>query len=231
MRFIMTRVYLRFALLPLLFIMAVMLAVRAQPYDDHNLRPLLTPDGCPAPCFMGIRPGVTTSKEALAILQRHEWVASVRVINNDNPYQIWWTWSSAAPDILKSPPVNSDFPAQGEVYSSGEIVSNIGFTPKWMLGDIVLMLGVPPEAGVIIGGIVITPDSSIVANTSLAYQAQGFWASARTRCPFNSNLWQSAARLRITNQFDGISTGAIYAINQKTFLANVRDISTRLCKG
>lgn len=225
----MTRVYLRFVLLPVVLLTAVLILIHAQPYDDRQLQELLTPENCPAPCFMGIRPGVTTSKEALAILQRHEWVDAISVINNDNPYQIWWTWSENAPDILKSPPDNPDYPAQGEVYSSGEIVSNIGFTPKWMLGDIVLTLGIPPETQIIIGGMVITPDSSIVANTALAYQAQGFWASARTRCPFNSNLWHSSARLRITNQFDGISTGAVYAINQKAFLVNVRETSTRMC--
>ncbi len=52
-----------------LFLLPVLL-IRAQPYDDGGLRAFLTPpEDCPAPCFMGIRPGVTTTEEALEILK------------------------------------------------------------------------------------------------------------------------------------------------------------------
>lgn len=56
----------------LLFTLCIAL-IRVQPYDDSELRAFLTPpEGCPAPCFMGIRPGVTTMEEAVAILGFYE---------------------------------------------------------------------------------------------------------------------------------------------------------------
>ncbi|MCL4249915.1 MAG: hypothetical protein KJ065_17340 [Anaerolineae bacterium] len=47
---------------------AVMIGLHARPYDDGGLRDLLLPPGCDAPCFLGIRPGVTGLDDALAIL-------------------------------------------------------------------------------------------------------------------------------------------------------------------
>jgi hypothetical protein len=48
--------------------------IRAQPYNDAELRDfLLPPERCPAPCWQGIRPGVTTVDEAVAILEATGW--------------------------------------------------------------------------------------------------------------------------------------------------------------
>ena len=64
----MIRVYLTLASVLLGLLFAAAAVIRAQPYDDSELRAFLTPpEGCPAPCFMGIRPGVTTREEALTI--------------------------------------------------------------------------------------------------------------------------------------------------------------------
>ncbi len=66
------------ALLFTLLFAACIGIIRAQPYDDSELRAFLTPpSGCAMPCFMGIRPGVTTADEAIAILEAHEWVSNV----------------------------------------------------------------------------------------------------------------------------------------------------------
>lgn len=65
----MFRLLLRPILLLTLLAALPIFAIRAQRYDDSELRAFLTPpEGCPPPCFMGIRPGVTTVDEALAIL-------------------------------------------------------------------------------------------------------------------------------------------------------------------
>jgi hypothetical protein len=75
--------------------------IRAQPYDDAKLRALLTPpDGCPIPCFMGIRLGVTTFREAVAILNAHPWVARVAV--NGTYYQSIHIlrWTGRQPDFI-----------------------------------------------------------------------------------------------------------------------------------
>ncbi len=64
-----------------LFLLPVLL-IRAQPYDDGELRAFLTPpDGCPAPCFMGIRPGVTTVEEVLDLLAKQSIVVDYHDTN------------------------------------------------------------------------------------------------------------------------------------------------------
>jgi hypothetical protein len=65
----MIRYLLRWMLILSSALLLPVLLIRAQPYDDRALREFLTPpEGCPAPCFMGIRPGVTTAEEAEQLL-------------------------------------------------------------------------------------------------------------------------------------------------------------------
>ena len=74
----MFRFYLRLIFISLmLFTPTLFLMIRTQPYDDHELRQLLLPDGCPAPCFIGMRPGVTTTDEMLKILKASGWVDKI----------------------------------------------------------------------------------------------------------------------------------------------------------
>ena len=51
------RLHLGLILIFAILFTSALLIVHAQLYDNHELRDLLLPDGCPAPCFMGIRPG------------------------------------------------------------------------------------------------------------------------------------------------------------------------------
>lgn len=54
------------------------LILRAQPYKAGDLRAFLTPPaGCPAPCFLGVQPGITRLDEAQIILEAHPWIARV----------------------------------------------------------------------------------------------------------------------------------------------------------
>jgi len=51
------------------------LMIRAQPYHGDALTQfLLPPADCPVPCFLGVRPGVTTASEAFALLEAHPWI-------------------------------------------------------------------------------------------------------------------------------------------------------------
>src|ERR1051325_5942825 len=96
----MPQVYVRLVLLPLALFSAALLLMRTQFYDDHDLRELLLPEGCPAPCFMGIRPGVTTMDEAMRILEGSDWVASYEF----DPKQgaLYIKWSPNSPRWLKN---------------------------------------------------------------------------------------------------------------------------------
>ncbi|MBZ0293628.1 MAG: hypothetical protein K8L99_13760 [Anaerolineae bacterium] len=83
----------------LLFCFMVLL-IRAQPYDDHDLRTFLMPSsGCVSPCFMSIQPGVTTEIELMSILESHDWVASLQRTSPSAP-SIRWEWSGAQPAFI-----------------------------------------------------------------------------------------------------------------------------------
>ncbi|MEZ4672409.1 MAG: hypothetical protein R3E39_31275 [Anaerolineae bacterium] len=84
--------YLRLALYLILILCIPLIFIRTQPYDDHELRDLLLPPGCPAPCFMGIRPGVTTVDEAVKILEASGWVEDIQL--NNLFYYVKWNNNS-----------------------------------------------------------------------------------------------------------------------------------------
>ncbi len=86
--------------LRLVLILNVVLAlpifiIRAQPRPEQASLDLpVSIEDCLQPCFLGIRPGVTTVDEAMSILQSHEWVQSVQLRAAGNGYgQIRWGWS------------------------------------------------------------------------------------------------------------------------------------------
>ncbi len=85
---------------------AALLVIRAQPYDDHDLRELLLPDGCPAPCFMGIRPGVTTAEEAMAILEASGWASDIQSTNGTRTTDgqkfitVNWVWNGKQSPLI-----------------------------------------------------------------------------------------------------------------------------------
>src|ERR1041385_6114371 len=98
----MTHVYLRFTLIPIALFTAVLLLIHAQLYDDHKLRELLLPDGCPAPCFMGIRPGVTTMDEVPRILEKSGWIEieSSDSIGGRDTTDLRFAFNGNQPDVI-----------------------------------------------------------------------------------------------------------------------------------
>ena len=76
-----------------------LLVIRAQPHDDNDLRAFLTPpEDCPTPCFLGVRPGVTTAAEAIAILEGHEWVS--RVATSEFADDLFIVWDNPPLSII-----------------------------------------------------------------------------------------------------------------------------------
>ena len=103
----MFRFYLCLVIVPFLIFTAALL-IRAQPYDDHELRQLLLPEGCPAPCFMDIRPGVTTVKEAILILEASGWVKDIHltkatsVTDGETFISVRWIWNEKQSRLIDS---------------------------------------------------------------------------------------------------------------------------------
>lgn len=136
----MPRFYLRITLLPILLLTAVLLVIRSQPYDDSELRELLLPTNCPAPCFMGIQPGVTTVDEAVAILEASGWVEEFA----DKETIIRLKWNAYSPLWLKK----DDATIGTSLWVAEGIVTDFRLDTSLTLADIILTLNHPPFQGV-----------------------------------------------------------------------------------
>lgn len=84
-------------------LVALIAALRLQSPDDAALRDfLLPPPGCESPCWLGIRPGVTATDDALAVLGSHDWIKHVSTRQTDSGYKRWYefSWSGTQPDFV-----------------------------------------------------------------------------------------------------------------------------------
>ena len=130
-------------LLTLLFVLPVAL-IRAQPYNDSDLRAFLTPPaGCPAPCFMGIRTGVTTADEAVAILESHEWIRATQEYYEEIVLtDLVLEWKPSSPGWL-------DKAGNGRLGFEQGVVESIVIATRLGLGDVLLILGNPDNEQVV----------------------------------------------------------------------------------
>jgi hypothetical protein len=122
--------YSRLTLIPLVILSAVLLLIHVQPYDDHNLRELL-PEGCPAPCFMSIRPGLTTMDEAQRLLNENQWVDKITFANDT---YIAWTWSGKQPSWINQTP-------KGSLSGTNDLVTALQVSSLVRFGDMQLDMG------------------------------------------------------------------------------------------
>jgi hypothetical protein len=133
----MIRLLLCLAVLCLALTASVLAVVRAQPYDDQPLREaLFTPD-CAPPCFIGIRPGVTTRNEALAILQAHPWIATVEPLLGERG--LTWTWSGQQPSALRGGHT------ENSILLGDGIVRRIDLLTGENLADYLIVMGKPDQ--------------------------------------------------------------------------------------
>jgi len=141
--------FVRLALTLTLTFTAFVGLIHAQPYDNREVRAfLLPPEDCRAPCFMGIRPGVTTLFQARALLESHDWVSDVRVRSNftapgngPRPVQVIWDWSGRQPSWI-----NDHVTGLLRVDSNTNTVSSLSVPTRIPLAHVWLLLGRPPQA-------------------------------------------------------------------------------------
>lgn len=141
--------WLKLAVGLVLILAGFILAIRSQPYQDR-VRPALAQLLCAAPCFMGIRPGVTSLQAAVAMLAAHEWVdksmdefpSLVRdavLFGAGIPRTlIDWRWTDAPPAWI-----NQAQP--GILTVEDQAVLNIRIPTHFSLGEILLALGQPDQ--------------------------------------------------------------------------------------
>jgi len=132
-------------LLMVLFAACITL-IRAQPYDDSELRAFLAPpDDCPMPCFLGIRPGVTTLEETVGILEAHEWiglVSSFEATEGRGVVFVTASWSGRQPDFI-------DSDAALWLGVNDETIESIFIPTRIPLGYIWLLYGAPSYSDVV----------------------------------------------------------------------------------
>jgi hypothetical protein len=91
------------------------------------------PDDCHAPCFIGLRPGVTTVGAAEAGLRAHAWVEDVSVKafgDHEGPAhgygEIRWQWSGQqSPLIDASHPGRASFRWDRDIQASGQSMQDV----------------------------------------------------------------------------------------------------------
>ncbi|MBI5667629.1 MAG: hypothetical protein HZC41_06440 [Chloroflexi bacterium] len=113
--------------------------IRARPYDGSAIRQfLLPPPGCPAPCWQGIRPGITNTDAVLRLLRDNPWVESIQpqfYLGYGNGW-ITWQWNGSQPPLT----ARSGQDSVGIYYST---VQNISIMTRIRYGDLLLALGGP----------------------------------------------------------------------------------------
>lgn len=154
---------------------AAVLAIRMQPYGpDPTLDFILPPDGCSAPCFLGIRPGRTTVAEQMRLLIDSGHVADIDYLVAE-PLLTWY-WRGL--EIRAFP---DDNPAYSRIDDFG-VVQQTNLTTALSFGDMWLLLreaGLLPQdvrsAAVI--GQVVDAERGIVFYRLLACQGHGpyYW--------------------------------------------------------
>jgi hypothetical protein len=140
----MLRLLLKLSLLmSVLFALAIGI-IRAQPYDDGELRAFLfNSPGCEmipddAPCFMGIELGITTFDAAAEILRQRDWIGWVSETTPAST-TIWWSWSGEQPSFVS----NNSYGMLSVTNSS--TVAHIEIETDLQAGELYLTLG-PPDA-------------------------------------------------------------------------------------
>ena len=172
--------------------------LRAGATDDEGLRAfLLPPEDCPAPCWQGIRPGVSSADEAEMLLLKNAWVTAV----NRASTHISWRWSGSQPAYI-------DANAQGILYLANERVATLSVGLSVPFGEIWTLLGVPHSA------IMVRPVSRSTAYQIANYSPLGVEIVSSLRCPARpAAFWAGETALRLgTHTFSEAMNGIRYDI-------------------
>lgn len=178
----MLRLYWRLTFFCSLLMVAPILLIRTRQYDDRGIRQLLQTDGCPTPCFLGIRPGITTATEAIALLRESQWVRpeTIAYVEWDKGGGATWTWNKQASPLLGS--------RQSSFISSRrngvQVVDILHVTTLVASGDAYLTLGTTAYTA--------TGDTGLYNQVYMAwfYPDQGISIWSNMNCPtYNDHLW------------------------------------------
>lgn len=180
----MTAVLARLSVLTLSLFAGLGWLINSQTYANPNLRSFLTPDGCIAPCFLNIQPGLTTAEQARNVLEHHQWVK--RVIQQ--PSCLTWEWSGQQPEFMLVAGEVGRPPAFNHVCHNADesIIRHVWFAITGLsAGEVVLTNGLPERMYVNVPNL-----PARYAEVYLAYFRQGIVVRTRVRCSMQpERLW------------------------------------------
>lgn len=198
--------YLKLSLSLVMLLVALMVIIQAQAYDNREARTLLMPEDCPMPCFINIRAGITTADEAVEILKQSGWVDEVRVRANAGTrrMRLEWNWNGRQPAFF-------DPAATNVIQATAYIIPYRDFDPAKTLGEqarvesISLMTTIPyGDVRLLLGRGTNRPDYVTVKrylNTQVTavYSDYGLVAQSQPlSCPVSATeFWTSTMRLVI----------------------------------
>jgi hypothetical protein len=167
--------------------------VRAQPYDDTDLRAaLMPPDNCASPCFIGIRPGDTSAGAALTILENHAWVRTVNIMETP----ISWEWSGAQPDWIESVVPGHLVTERFIVENREDGVTGVYFQTRLTLAEVYMLLGQPDQSWFRMA------DSrlGIQPQHTVYYERYRLQVTSPLRCPLRlAAIWRAAVVINFVN--------------------------------
>lgn len=180
-------IYIRLISLSVALLTGLLTLIHAQPYDDRELRAVLLPEDCPAPCFMGIRPGVTTAAEMQRILRASGWISEIRMA----PYARWMgvIWNEQAPVWFS----NNNGGVGLLVAVKGRVVEELHVSTKLPLAEVQLLLGKPSLKYVNVfrgmGGSHFMP----VLNYAAAYPTRAMLVAVSQQCDGEAQVSHNSA--------------------------------------
>ena len=155
----------RVALVLVVSCAALVLAVRGLAYDAAyfaDVRAALTPPAdCPAPCFLGVRPGETSFGDAVALLEAHPWVDEIYMrVPRVRRTWIDVNWSGQQPDFIAG---------TGRLAVQDGVVVRFLVETKISFGIIWLAFGAPPR------GELVRPYHTAAFDVRTMQRCADFW--------------------------------------------------------
>ncbi len=182
--------------MPFTLLFAVMIgAVHALPGEDDTLAAFIAPpEGCPAPCWQGIRPGITTVGEAFDILERHAWIDHMIVTESfgarGNGF-IGWAWSGQQPAPI-------DGRLRGAMWVSDNVVQSVRIPTTISFGALWLRFQRPAK-----GSFRLALDAQAMDHVVIhmaAYPDYKFVAWNEVTCPLRmADFWGAPMSIQFTN--------------------------------
>ncbi len=210
--------------------------IRAQPYNDPDLSRLLGSPDCQTPCFMGIRPGVTTVMEAVQILRGHPWVGDVQASYTAPGTSahhvvgaVYWDWKPDAPVWfrVRSTVAQHD----GSLDTLDGIVQDISVPTNIPFGRLWLARGSASDYDLAFNLVVTTQGA--VASALMRYQNDDLQndveMDTHTLCQASWNAWFQPGLMTVLNTPSPDTRFA--ALNNDPLLSEIHSLRVHVCAG